>query len=166
MNITIEKASPADAAALLEYLKTVGAQTENLTFGAEGLPVSEADEAAFIAGMAESADSIMLLAKADGKIIGDASVSRLPRRMSHRGEFCIAVAKEYWNRGIGSRLLEEILAFARKNSFEVLDLQVRSDNKPAICLYEKFGFQKTGTHPAFFKIDGQYIAFDYMSLKL
>ncbi|MFR8549185.1 MAG: N-acetyltransferase family protein [Lachnospiraceae bacterium] len=166
MNITIEKASPADAAALLEYLKTVGAQTENLTFGAEGLPVSEADEAAFIAGMAESADSIMLLAKADGKIIGDASVSRLPRRMNHRGEFCIAVAKEYWNRGIGSRLLEEILAFARKNSFEVLDLQVRSDNKPAICLYEKFGFQKTGTHPAFFKIDGQYIAFDYMSLKL
>lgn len=166
MNITIEKASPADAAALLEYLKTVGAQTENLTFGAEGLPVSEADEAAFIAGMAESADSIMLLAKADGKIIGDASISRLPRRMSHRGEFCIAVAKEYWNRGIGSRLLEEILAFAKKNSFEVLDLQVRSDNKPAICLYEKFGFQKTGTHPAFFKIDGQYIAFDYMSLKL
>ncbi|WP_283682806.1 GNAT family N-acetyltransferase [Parablautia sp. Marseille-Q6255] len=166
MNITIEKASPANAAALLEYLKTVGAQTENLTFGAEGLPVSEADEAAFIAGMAESADSIMLLAKADGKIIGDASVSRLPRRMNHRGEFCIAVAKEYWNRGIGSRLLEEILAFARKNSFEVLDLQVRSDNKPAICLYEKFGFQKTGTHPAFFKIDGQYIAFDYMSLKL
>lgn len=45
----------------------------------------------------------------------------------------------------------------------MLDLQVRSDNVRAIRLYEKFGFQKTGTHPAFFKMDGQYIAFDYMS---
>lgn len=105
----------------------------------------------------------MLVAKADEAIIGNASLSRLPRRMNHRGELCIAVAKEYWNKGIGSRLLENILAFAKENSFEVLDLQVRSDNVRAIRLYEKFGFQKTGTHPAFFKMDGQYIAFDYMS---
>ena len=35
MEITIEKASPADAAAFLEFLKIAGAQTDNLTFGAE-----------------------------------------------------------------------------------------------------------------------------------
>lgn len=166
LNITIEKASPADAAAFLEFLKIAGAQTDNLTFGAEGLPLSEEDEAAFLAQMEDSKDSVMLVAKADEAIIGNASLSRLPRRMSHRGEFCIAVAKEYWNKGIGSRLLENILAFAKENSFEVLDLQMRSDNVRAIRLYEKFGFRKTGTHPAFFKMDGQYIAFDYMSLQL
>lgn len=164
MEITIEKASPAGAAALLEFLKTAGAQTDNLTFGAEGLPVSETDEAAFLEQMKESKDSVMFVAKADGTIIGNASLSRLPRRMSHRGEFCIAVVREYWGRGVGSLLLEAILTFARDNSFEVLDLQVRSDNVRAIRLYEKFGFQKTGTHPAFFKMDGQYIPFDYMSL--
>lgn len=163
MEITIEKASPADAAAFLEFLKIAGAQTDNLTFGAEGLPLSEEDEAAFLAQMEDSKDSVMLVAKADEAIIGNASLSRLPRRMNHRGELCIAVAKEYWNKGIGSRLLENILTFAKENSFEVLDLQVRSDNVRAIRLYEKFGFQKTGTHPAFFKMDGQYIAFDYMS---
>ena len=163
MEITIEKASPADAAAFLEFLKIAGAQKDNLTFGAEGLPLSEEDEAAFLAQMEDSKDSVMLVAKADEAIIGNASLSRLPRRMNHRGELCIAVAKEYWNKGIGSRLLENILAFAKENSFEVLDLQVRSDNVRAIRLYEKFGFQKTGTHPAFFKMDGQYIAFDYMS---
>lgn len=163
MEITIEKASPADAAAFLDFLKTVGAQTDNLTFGAEGLPFSEEDEADFLAQMEDSKDSVMLVAKEGRAIIGNASLSRLPRRMSHRGEFCIAVAEEYWNKGIGSRLLENILVFARENSFEVLDLQVRSDNARAIRLYEKFGFQKTGTHPAFFKMNGQYIAFDYMS---
>lgn len=164
MEITIKKASSADAAAFLEFLKIAGAQTDNLTFGAEGLPLSEEDEAAFLAQMEDSKDAVMLVAKADEVIIGNASLSRLPRRMSHRGELCIAVAKEYWNKGIGSRLLENILAFARDNSFEVLDLQVRSDNVRAIRLYEKFGFQKTGTHPAFFKMDGQYIPFDYMLL--
>lgn len=36
MSIMIDKATPADAAAIIEYLKQVGAETDNLTFGAEG----------------------------------------------------------------------------------------------------------------------------------
>lgn len=89
MEITIEKASPADAAAFLEFLKIAGAQTDNLTFGAEGLPLSEEDEAAFLAQMEDSKDSVMLVAKADEAIIGNASLSRLPRRMNHRGDFVL-----------------------------------------------------------------------------
>lgn len=38
MNITIEKTAKQDAAAILEYLKIVGGETDNLTFGAEGMP--------------------------------------------------------------------------------------------------------------------------------
>ena len=33
-------------------------------------------------------------------------------------------------------------------------------------VYEKFGFKKIGTHPAFFKIGGKEISFDYMCLKV
>ena len=70
--------------------------------------------------------------------------------------------REYWNKGIGALLLQEILEFAKENEFSVIDLQVRSDNAGAIHLYEKFGFRKIGTHPAFFRINGEAIAFDYM----
>ena len=34
----IDQARPEDAAQLLAYLKRVGSETDNLTFGAEGLP--------------------------------------------------------------------------------------------------------------------------------
>lgn len=166
MSITIEKAAPNDAAAVLAYLKQVGGETDNLTFGAEGLPITVEAEAAYIAQFEHSRDSVMFLAKEHGKVIGDASLSRLPRRMSHRGDFCIAVVKEYWNQGVGGLLLRSVLEFAKENSFERIDLQVRSDNLRAIHLYEKYGFQKICTYPAFFKIGNQSIDFDFMCLSL
>ena len=166
MNIIIEKATAADADAILEYLRQIGGETDNLSFGAEGLPFSVEDEEKYISGLENSADGILLLAKADGRIVGDANLNRYPRRMSHRGELGVSVIKEYWNRGVGSNLIKEILAFARENSFEVIDLEVRSDNPRAIHLYEKFGFQKIGSHSAYMKINGEYISADYMCLKL
>lgn len=166
MNIIIERVTAADAAAILEYLKQVGSETDNLTFGAEGLPFSQEEEAAYITQMEQACDSIMLVAKENGVIVGNAGLNRLPRRMKHRGDFSISVAKEYWNKGIGGQLLSKILEFAKENDFEIIDLQVCSDNLRAIHLYEKYGFQKTGTHPAFFKIDDKDISFDYMYLRL
>ena len=166
MGIRIEKAVPSDAAKLLEYLKQVGGETDNLTFGPEGMPFSVEAEAEFISSMENSIDNIMLLAKCDDKIVGCTSLNRLPRRMKHRGDFAISVAKEYWNKGIGSQLLNNIIAFAKENKFEIIDLQVRSDNKSAIYLYEKYGFKKIGEHPAFFKIENEDISFDIMCLDL
>ena len=164
MKISIEKAVPNDAAMLLEYLRQVGGETNNLTFGSEGMPFSVEAEAEFISSMESSKDNVMFLAKCDGKIVGCASLNRLFRRMKHRGDVAISVAKDHWNKGIGSQLLNNIIAFARENDFEVIDLQVRSDNKSAIHLYEKYGFKKIGEHPAFFKIGDDMIPFDIMCL--
>ena len=48
---------------LLEYLKQVGGETNNLTFGSEGLPFSVEAEAEFISSIENSCDDIMFLAK-------------------------------------------------------------------------------------------------------
>jgi ribosomal protein S18 acetylase RimI-like enzyme len=164
--ITIRKAVAADAVQLLEFMKRIGGETDNLTFGGEGLPFSVEDEAVYISSMENSRDNLMLLAKDGEVIVGNASLSRMPRRMSHRGDFSVAVAKDYWNKGIGRALLEKVIAFAKENDFAVIDLQVRSDNQGAIHLYEKYGFQKIGSHPAFFKINGENVSFDYMYLSV
>ena len=166
MSIIIEKATSADAFEILQYLKQIGAETDNLTFGSEGLPFTIEAEAEYLSQIENSCDTIMLVAKENGKIVGDASLSRFSRRMKHRGDLGISVLREYWNQGIGSRLLFEIINFAKENSFEIIDLQVRSDNAAAIHLYEKFGFKKIGTHPAFFKIESKEISFDYMYLRI
>lgn len=93
-------------------------------------------------------------------------MNRLPRRMSHRGDFGVSVVKSHWNRGIGRLLLENILELAKENGFEIIDLQVRSDNAAAIHLYEKYGFRKLCTYPAFFKIGIRPVDFELMCLKL
>lgn len=166
MNIVIERATSDDASELLSYLRSVGSETDNLSFGGEGLPITVEAEERYLNRIYNSVDDMMLLAKENGRIVGCATLSRLPRRMNHRGDFSISVLKEYWNRGIGNRLLCEILALAKQYSFEVIELQVRSDNLSAIHLYEKYGFIKIGTHPAFFKIGNDEIPVDYMVLKI
>ncbi|MBR5539116.1 MAG: GNAT family N-acetyltransferase [Clostridia bacterium] len=158
----ISKAKAKDADELIEYFKKVGGETDNLSFGSEGLPFTVQEEAEYLLHLENSKDGIMLLAKDNGKIVGNASLSRFPRRMSHRGEISVTVLKDYWNRGIGGQLLGKIIEFAKANAFDIIDLQVRNDNLSAIHLYEKFGFKTIGTHPSFFKD----IPFDYMYLEL
>ena len=162
----IERAQTEDASALLDYLKIVGGETENLSFGAEGVPLDLEAEKDYLRSQCESADNVQYLAKMDGEIIGTASLNRKPRRMSHRGEFGISLKKAWWGCGAASALMEAILAFARENGFEQLNLEVRSSNARAVRLYEKYGFRKLCTFPRFFKINGEYIDFDLMNLEL
>ena len=162
----IENARPEDAVAILDYLKIVGGETDNLNMGAEGIPIAVEVEEAFLRSMLDSSDDVMYAAKADGEIIGIANVSRLKRRMSHRASIGISVRQCAWHSGVGTALMEALLAFARKNGIEQLELEVRSDNGRAIHLYEKFGFTRIGTIPAFLKVNGADFASDYMVLPL
>ena len=162
----IERARPEEASALLDYLKIIGGETDNLSFGAEGVPLSLAAEQDYLRAQHESADNVQYLAKAYGEIIGTASLNRRSNRMSHRGVFGISLKKAWWGCGAASALMEAILAFAKENGFEQLNLEVRSDNARAIKLYEKYGFQKLCTFPEFFKINGERIDFDLMNLEL
>lgn len=164
--VQIEIARPEDAAQLLAYLKRIGGETDNLTFGAEGLPFSEEEEAAHLCRMEQSADSVQYIVREGGCIVADASLNRLPRRMHHRAEIGISVDKSHWGRGIGSALMGQLIAFAASRGIRQLNLQVRSDNARAIRLYEKFGFTKLCTFPAFFCVDGTDVDFDLMNLDI
>ena len=64
-------------------------------------------------------------------------------------------------------LLEQILDFAKNVAkSEIVSLEVRSDNKSAIRLYEKFGFEKIGTFKGYYKINGYLVDFDIFELLL
>lgn len=165
-NIIIEKAKPEDAKDMLEFFSMVGGESDNLTFGSEGLPISEEVEAKYIENKNKSGRNIMILAKRNGEIIGNASLDCMSRRMSHRGSFAIAVRKDYWGNGVGSLLLETIIKHAQSIDLEIISLEVRSDHVRAIKLYEKYGFVKIGMFPGFFKIGQQYVDFDLMNLYL
>lgn len=166
MSFSIEKARPEDAAALIDYLNQVGGETDNLTFGAGEFPATVEGEAEFIRQKDQDPKELLLVAREEGRIIGNASLSALPRRMSHRASVGVSVLREHWGRGIATALMEKIIAHAREQGIEVIELEVRSDNPSAIHLYEKLGFQKIGHYPKFFKIGDVYASFDLMNLYL
>lgn len=123
-------------------------------------------EQAFLQSTLEDSDSAQYVVKHGDAIVANASIQRFRRRMSHRAEVAVSVAKDYWGRGIGGALMETLISFARERGIRQLNLEVRSDNIRAIRLYEKFGFQKLVTFPAFFRIDGRDVDFDLMNLDL
>ena len=165
VNIMIKEAKPEDAAKLIEYTKLVGAQTDNLSFGKEGAgDIHEVEE--FIKRISSDSKSVMYFAWKNDDIVGCANISGMKRRMSHRANFAISVAKSEWGSGIGSTLLEKCISFAKDNEIEIINLDTRSDNIRAISLYKKFGFIKIGRMPAFSKINGEYIDADLMYLDL
>ena len=151
-NIEIRELLPEDAEQMIEYLKKIGGETDNLTFGKEGLPITVEQEKEFLRQARESKQSVHYGAWKNGQIIGHGKLSGFPRRMSHRAEMSLAVMK--------------LIHYARQNEIEIIQLEVRSDNTGAIHLYEKHGFQRIGTIPAYFKMENAYFDFDMMCLDL
>lgn len=164
--ITIKEAVPADAEKLVTYTKIIGGETDNLTYGAEGMGISVEQEGSFLKNIQNDEHSVFYCAWRGSNIVGTANLSGMPRRMSHRAELGISVVKSEWNKGIGAALMQHTIDYAKAHGIEIINLEVRSDNTAAIHLYEKYGYKKTGIIPAFFKIENEYVDFDIMSLDL
>ena len=54
--------------------------------------------------------------------------------------FNVAVSPEFRRKGIAKALIEKFIETVRKKDTQVIFLEVRSSNLPAIALYEKNGF--------------------------
>ena len=59
--IKIQRALPEDAQALLDYIRIIGGESDNLSFGAEGLPFTVEQEADFIRAHLGESKSILLV---------------------------------------------------------------------------------------------------------
>jgi len=71
------------------------------------------------------------------------------------GNLGIAIRKEYRGKGIGKKLILKALEEG-KNLFEIIQLEVFSNNKIAISLYEKVGFITYGIFPNRIKRKDKY----------
>ncbi len=65
--------------------------------------------------------------------------------------FRIAISPQHRRRGIGYRLLSEVISNGRKDALELFFLEVRSENDGARCLYRSLGFVEDGIRRAYYK---------------
>ena len=120
--------------------------------------VGEVEDAArFWIGFARYRAS--LTAEVDDEAVGIATLNLTPyKKVAHQCLLSVLVTETQRNKGIGSRLLNNLIHLA-KNYFhlEVLYLEVY-EGCPAISLYRRFGFRQCGHQPQFMKEEGQYMA--------
>ncbi|WP_407665759.1 ribosomal protein S18-alanine N-acetyltransferase [Mycolicibacillus parakoreensis] len=91
-------------------------------------------------------------ARVGDTLVGYAGISRLGRGAPYEYEIhTIGVDPAHRGRGIGRRLLDELLGFAGD---DVVFLEVRTDNEPAIALYRSVGFQTVGVRRRYYRASG------------
>ncbi len=166
--LQIDKAAKNDAPKIIEYLNTVGGESDNLLFGANDFHMSVEAEEKFIENLADSKASALFVGKIEHEIVCVGSVMTSPRvRICHLAELAISVKMEYWRLGIGTFLMQTLIDFSKDNrQTEILHLGVKADNLTALKLYEKMGFHEIGRHKNYFKINGNYYDEILMDLHL
>ena len=100
----------------------------------------------------DAAHNKYVAARVGDRLVGYAGVARLGRRAPFEYEIhTIGVDPAYQGLGIGRRLLDSLLEFADGG---VVYLEVRTDNEPAIALYESTGFVTMGLRKRYYRVSG------------
>ena len=166
--LVIREAQKEEAAKVLEYVDKMAAETDYLTFGQGEFDMSLEDEEKFLENCIKLTNQLFVVAEVDGAIIGNLSFIGGNRpRTFHTGEVGVTVLKKYWKLGIGSKLLETLIEWAKlSGTIQKLNLRVRPDNDRAIRLYEWFGFVREGLITREHSINGKFYDSIFMGLQI
>ena len=99
--------------------------------------------------MNASETEAMLTCIVDGKIAGNCHIGWSTMiKTRHRANVAIALLKEFWNLGIGTKMFEALISIAESNPNIIqMELDFVEGNSRARALYEKMGFRITGVRP-------------------
>lgn len=139
-----------DIQGMLDYLVQSAGETEFILRYPEecGKYTADGEKALFDRLNASDSDA-MLVCLVDGKVAGNCHVTWSKGiKTGHRAAVAIALLKEYWNQGIGTRLFQEMIRIAEGNeNILQMELEFVEGNIRARALYEKMGFRITGVRP-------------------
>ena len=95
-------------------------------------------------------DFYSLVAEVNGHVAAECTLHVLNNRRAHVGDIGMAVHESFRGRGVGTALLAAVTDLADNwLNLTRLELQVYTDNAPAIALYRSSGFVIEGEHRAY-----------------
>lgn len=149
-----------DVPGLLDYLLISSKETDFIIRCPEDCKkYTPEGEAQWIKNMNSSENAAVLVCEIDGKIAGNCEISRSPMlKTRHRASIGIALLSEFWGRGIGTKMFEEMIRIAEGlEGVTQLELEFIEGNARARALYEKMGFRIAGVHPNAIRLkDGSF----------
>lgn len=103
-------------------------------------------------------NDVVIVGEWRGKIIANGGLYRRAGRQAHIADLVISVHDDFAGKRLGSHLLATLIDTADNwHDIKRIELNVFTDNLPAIRLYEKFGFEREGTLRNDAYRDGQYV---------
>ncbi len=110
--------------------------------------------------------SMLWTALEDGEIQGVIEARFFPfTKQRHKLSFGIWVRPDKHRTGIGSKLMEELISYAKTNGYTRIEGEVYCQNKAALGLYKKYGFAIEGKRERATYYYGMYYD-DYIVAKL
>ena len=154
MPINIRRATPNDAGAISAIWEVICAER---VYTAVSRPFTPQQERDYIASL--SGREGVFLAEVDGRVVGFQSLdlwARYTDSFDHVGVMGTIILPAWRRLGLGRRLAEYTLDFARTNGYEKIVVYVRAGNAGAQAFYRSLGFVPKGVLARQVKIDGQY----------
>lgn len=165
MKVEIVQAVPDDADVLVELLSLLASQTTFMMYEVSEVPRPEAlrRQISFF----EQSGDIIFIAKGNDSVIGYALLTRgKVSRNKGVASVVLGVLQKNQRRGVGSKLMKNVISWAKKKELYRLQLQVQTCNKAAYDLYLKSGFEVEGILRRCAYIEGEYVDKFQMSLIL
>lgn len=162
--ITIRTAKPSDARQLNKYIRIIYDAAEHMITRASEFRTGPFRQRFWIAGKTSNPYETCLIAIDGNKIVGmlDSWTDRR-LRVSHVTTFAMSVHPNWQRRGIGTRLLSHFISWVEENPrLEKIELHVHADNKTAIHLYQRHGFENEGTRARAIRYDNNRFVDDIL----
>lgn len=142
-----------DAQAVVDYLLITARETEFVMRCPEECTQTVEEEQAYLQATNDSSDTYMIVCEVAGEVAGICHLKLNSRlKIRHRAEVGIALKQKFWRLGIGTALFEELIALARGQQVEQLELNCVEGNERARGLYEKMGFHAVAVIPDAFRL--------------
>lgn len=166
--VTVRRAVEDDAEAMIAFIKRVDAESTFMSREPGEFTVPVPQERLLIRQTNARPNSIYMVAEIDGEIVATLDFHGGAReRTMHAGEFGMSVRRDHWGRGIGSRLLDLMIAWARETKhIKRIKLRVQAVNERAIALYRSRGFVEEGVLKRDFRVRGVWVDVVMMALWL
>ncbi len=149
-NALIRSPKDEDVQGMLDYLYISAGETEFiLRYPEECSKYTAEGEKSLFDRINASDNEAMLVCLVDGKVAGNCQIIwSKGMKTRHRAAVAIALLKEYWNQGIGTRMFQELIRIAEENpNILQMELEFVEGYTRARALYEKMGFRITGVRP-------------------
>ena len=163
---TLRSPRPEDAQSMLDYLKATAGETEFVIRYPEECTMTLEQEERFIRSIVDSESDLMILCEIDGRIAGNCQLKFGTRiKTRHSGRVAIALYREYWGRGIGTILFNEMIKLAKQRGLMQLELEFIEGNDRGRALYEKMGFSVAAVRPDAYMLKDGSLRKEYIMMK-